>query len=283
MRWDDKHESDDLIDERRAGAAFDLGGLLWWLGPWLMRSWPGRLVLLGIVVFALYQGHAQRFATVESSTPGGGSVVTDQAAHFVAFVLDDVQRSWEDSFRAQGKPYRHAKLVLFTDATRTGCGYGEAETGPFYCPRDERVYIDLGFYRKLGQMLGIRGEFAEAYVIAHEIGHHVQNLLGISERENAHGTGATGGSVRLELQADCFAGIWAHSTAQRSLLEHGDIESAMTAAAAVGDDHIERKETGRVRPDTFTHGTSQQRQRWFERGYQTGRLDACDTFGASAL
>jgi predicted metalloprotease len=209
--------------------------------------------------------------------------VEDRAAHFVAFVLDDVQRSWELQFQRLGRPYRHAKLVLFTDSTPTGCGYGDAATGPFYCPNDERVYIDLGFYNELEQQLGLRGQFAEAYVIGHEIGHHVQKLLGRVDSRAAARQGDGGGSVRTELQADCYAGIWAHSTQQRDLLEKGDIESALRAAAAIGDDRLQSHTSRGVRPETFTHGTSEQRVRWFRRGYEQGTLEACDTFGAQAL
>ena len=178
--------------------------------------------------------------------------------------------------------------MLFTDATQTGCGYGDAATGPFYCPSDERVYIDLGFFHELAGKLGARGQFAQAYVVAHEIGHHVQKLLGITEKADACARGvgrhgATSASVRLELQADCFAGIWAHSTQQRDLLEAGDIESAVGAAAAVGDDRLQRQATGTVSPDSWTHGSSEERVRWFRRGYDTGSIPACDTFAATSL
>jgi predicted metalloprotease len=209
--------------------------------------------------------------------------VTDREGHFVAFVLDDVQSTWETKFAEHGWPYQHAKLVLFTEGTRTGCGFGDAATGPFYCPEDERVYIDLGFFDELSHRLGAGGQFAQAYVVAHEMGHHVQNLRGTNAKVGAHAEGATGGSVRLELQADCYAGIWAHTTGQRNLLEQGDIESALRAASAIGDDKLQRESTGRVRPDSFTHGTSAQRVKWFTRGYQTGEIQACDTFGAKDL
>jgi predicted metalloprotease len=287
MRWDEDHESPDLIDRRREGPegpAVDVGGLLWLL-PWLLRSPFGWVVLLAIAGFALVQGVSRGLfgGGVPNAGPGGGSNVTDPQAHFVAFVLDDVQSSWQEQFASHGRPYRHAKLVLYTQSTRTACGYGQAATGPFYCPRDERVYIDLSFYRELEQRLGARGDFAKAYVVAHEIGHHVQKLLGTESRPGVHDEGAGGGSVRLELQADCYAGIWAHSTARRNILQSGDIESALGAAAAIGDDKLQREATGVVRPETFTHGTSAQRVRWFRRGYESGDLEACDTFGASTL
>jgi predicted metalloprotease len=283
MRWDEEHESPDLIDRRREGGAGpSLGGmmpLVWWL----LRKPYGWVVVLLLVGYAVFQSARHGLYSGNVENPGGGSNVTDPQAHFVAFVLDDVQSSWESQFAQHAWPYRHAKLVLFTGSTQTACGYGQAATGPFYCPEDERVYIDLGFYHELENRLGAGGDFAKAYVIAHEIGHHVQKLLGISEAASAHAAGAEGGSVRLELQADCYAGIWAHSTQQRNLLESGDIQSALGAAAAIGDDKLQRQATGTVRPDSFTHGTSAQRVRWFTRGYESGSIPACDTFAAGTL
>jgi predicted metalloprotease len=212
MRWDDSHESPDVIDRRdeepvRAGG--DIGGLLFLL-PWLLRSRFGWVVIVGAIVFYVGRGLFAGGA-VDAPRAHGGSFPQSSAAHgpdveahFVGFVLDDVQSTWEAQFRAMQRPYRHAKLVLFTDSTRTGCGEGDAATGPFYCPADEHVYIDLGFYSELAGKLGARGQFAQAYVVAHEVGHHVQNLLGISRRVDGmrHTLGATGASVRLELQAD---------------------------------------------------------------------------------
>lgn len=291
MRWDSSHESRDVIDRRGeqgpSQAGGGIGGLLF-LVPWLMRSRIGRLVLVGAVIFfvgrALVGGGASQRLNGPTSAQTGAEPETPEV-HFVSFVLDDVQSSWDDEFRRLGVPYRHAKLVLFTDATQTGCGFGQAATGPFYCPTDERVYIDLGFFHELSGKLGARGQFAQAYVIAHEIGHHVQKLLGISKRVDGvrSAQGATGASVRLELQADCFAGIWAHSTQQRDLLGAGDIESAIGAAAAVGDDRLQRQATGTVTPDSWTHGSSEERMRWFRRGYESGSIPACDTFSANRL
>jgi predicted metalloprotease len=176
---------------------------------------------------------------------------------------------------------------LFRDATRSGCGLGQSAMGPFYCPNDQRVYIDLSFYEELRQRFGAPGDFAQAYVITHEIGHHVQHLLGtdrkLQEASENEQQGENGLSVRLELQADCYAGIWAHSTEQRSLLEAGDIEEALKAASRIGDDALQKQSSGTVRPETFTHGSSEQRMRWFKRGYQTGELSACDTFSARGL
>jgi predicted metalloprotease len=294
MRWDPSHESDDLIDRRgqegpgRAGGG--IGGLLF-LVPWLLRSRFGRIVLLVGALFFVGRavlGGGIGGQRVADHSPQGAPPAETPEVHFVSFVLDDVQGSWAKTFAERGAPYRHAKLVLFTDATQTGCGFGDAATGPFYCPEDERVYIDLGFFHELADKLGARGQFAEAYVIAHEMGHHIQKLLGVTQRVDAMrhaggATGATSASVRLELQADCFAGIWAHSTQERSLLEAGDIESAMNAAAAVGDDRLQRQATGQVRPESWTHGSSAERMRWFRRGYDSGAIPSCDTFAATTL
>ncbi len=290
MRFDDEHESPDLIDRRGeepAQAGMGLGGLLFFI-PQLLRMRYGWVILLGGAILYFARG---------ALLPGGSQALhdgtgTQQSAqaetpevHFVAFVLDDVQASWEKQFAANGAAYRHAKLVLYTDSTRTGCGNGDAATGPFYCPEDEHVYIDLGFFRELSDKLGAKGQFAQAYVIAHELGHHVQKLLGTSEKVEAMGNtkGATGASVRLELQADCYAGIWARSTEQRDLLEAGDIDSALGAAAAVGDDRLQRAATGTVSPESWTHGSAAERTRWFRKGLESGTIPACDTFAATAL
>jgi uncharacterized protein len=296
MRWDPSHESRDLIDRRgeegpsQAGGG-GIGGLLF-LVPWLMRSWFGRIILIGGVLFFVGRavlGGALSGQHLNDNTGGPQSRQPETPeVHFVSFVLDDVQQSWEATFAQSAAPYRHAKLVLYTDSTQTGCGYGDAATGPFYCPTDERVYLDLGFFHALSAKLGARGQFAQAYVIAHEMGHHIQKLLGITQKVDAMrnagaAKGATSASVRLELQADCFAGIWAHSTQERSLLEAGDIESAIGAAAAVGDDRLQKQATGTVSPDSWTHGSSAERVRWFQTGYTTGAIKSCDTFAANQL
>jgi uncharacterized protein len=182
-------------------------------------------------------------------------------------VLDDAQSTWERLFQARGRTYEHAKLVLFRDAIRSACGFAESASGPFYCPGDERVYIDLGFFDELQQRFGAPGDFAQAYVLAHELGHHVQRLLG-----------AEGESVRIELQADCYAGVWGHETAQRQILEAGDVEEGLGAAAAVGDDRIQRRSGQEVHPEAFTHGSAEQRVSWFRRGFESGRPENCDTF-----
>jgi predicted metalloprotease len=288
MRYDESHESSDVIDRRgqsRGGdvqASVGLIYLVFWL---LRRPWGWAVLLIGGAAYLFLR-------PAESPTSGlhGGTSGADQAndpaaaeVHFVSFVLDDVQASWTTLLPAQtGQAYRHAKLVLYTDATQTACGEGESATGPFYCPADERVYLDLGFFRELSAQLGARGQFAQAYVVAHEIGHHVQKILGTEERVPSR-KGATGTSVRLELQADCYAGIWARSTQQRNLLEAGDIESALNAAAAIGDDRLQRMATGTVSPESWTHGSSAERQRWFKRGYDSGKVASCDTFAAPTL
>ena len=205
---------------------------------------------------------------------------------FISFVLDDIQDTFATMFRDQGKRYEAAKLVIFTDEVDTGCGLSSAAIGPFYCPPDHKAYIDLSFYRALRDRLGAPGDFAQAYVLAHEIGHHLQNLMGIDARvarevrkdkrkENPL-------SVRQELQADCFAGVWAHSTGQRDLLDKGDIEESVNAAAQIGDDRLQKMAGQRVNPETWTHGSSAQRVKWFEVGYERGTFDACDTFAAES-
>jgi uncharacterized protein len=282
MRWQEGHESNDVIDRRgERGPGIPGGAGLLWLLLRFKYGWVIVLLILGYVALqraGVVGNHAA--ATSGARAPDQN----DTQAHFVAFVLDDAQQFWQKDFANEGRDYRHAKLVLFTDATPTACGYGSAATGPFYCPNDERVYIDLGFFRTLSQQLGAKGEFARAYVVAHELGHHVQKLLGTFESaQSGHLKGASGNSVRLELQADCYAGVWAHSAQARNLLETGDMESALGAAARIGDDVLQKEETGRVRPESFTHGTAQQRERWLSRGFQSGDPAQCNTFTASEL
>jgi predicted metalloprotease len=291
MRYDESHESPDIVDRRGEGpvrGGANIGGLLYIL-PWLLRTPYGWIVIVGAVIWYVARSFLFGGPTVQGThggdIPVSGAPAETPEVHFVAFVLDDAQTVWTAELAEQHRAYRHAKLVLYTNATQTGCGFGQAATGPFYCPEDERVYIDLGFFRELSGKLGARGQFAEAYVVAHELGHHVQKLLGISEKVDSmrRTSGAEGASVRLELQADCFAGIWAHSTDQRSILDKGDIESALSAAAAVGDDRLQRQATGTVSPESWTHGSSEERVRWFQRGYQSGSMSQCDTFGAAHL
>lgn len=247
----------------------------------------GGVLLLGVL--SLLTG--QDFLSMLG--PGTGTPVEDASApaaptspeeerlvEFVSFVLDDSQDTWS---RLLGPRYERARLVLFTDATDSGCGFAQAATGPFYCPADRKVYIDLGFYRELDARFGAPGDFAQAYVLAHEIGHHVQTLLGTEAQvrgaQQANPGRANQLSVAMELQADCYAGVWAKATSQPQLLEAGDVEEGLNAAAAIGDDRLQRMAGSRVSPERFTHGSSAQRVEWFRRGLSTGRPDSCDTFG----
>lgn len=291
MRWDESHESRDVVDRRGEGPtggglgpgnASGLVNLAFFL---LTKPHGWVIVVLGA---ALYFGRALLFPGGDATQRAQGGPVGATGApaetaevHFMSYVLDDVQTTWERAFAQTARPYRHAKLVLYTDSTRTGCGAGDAATGPFYCPVDERVYLDLGFFHELSGRLGARGQFAQAYVLAHEVGHHVQKVLGVSGDDTRRG--ATGASVRFELQADCFAGIWARSAEERQLLETGDVESAISAAQAVGDDRLQRMATGTVSPERWTHGSSAERARWFQRGMSQGTIAACDTFSANTL
>jgi predicted metalloprotease len=230
-------------------------------------------------------------SSVTTGAPGPAPrpPANDSMARFVSKVLSSTEDTWRDVFGQAGKTYQDPKLVLFTGSIPTACGTGQSAMGPFYCPGDQKVYIDLGFYRELQERFHAPGDFAQAYVIAHEVGHHVQNLLGIEAEVRAarQRSGERGGnrlSVLLELQADCLAGVWAHHAARtRAVVEQGDVEEALGAASAIGDDRLQRQTRGRVVPDSFTHGTSEQRARWFSRGLETGQLAQCDTFSAREL
>jgi predicted metalloprotease len=228
-------------------------------------------------------GPVQTTGEAPAGAPVSESPEEQRLVEFVSFVLDDAQAVWDSVLRNEGGSYRPARLVLFRDAIQSACGFAESASGPFYCPGDEKVYIDLGFYQELQQRFGAPGDFAQAYVLAHEIGHHVQNVLGTEAQvRRARGVRpdqANELSVRLELQADCYAGVWAHSTAQRELLERGDVEEGLSAAAAVGDDRIQRMGGGAVVPEAFTHGSSEQRMQWFRQGMESGRPQVCETFG----
>lgn len=222
-------------------------------------------------------------APATGSQPLPGSPDPDaQLVDFVSFVLDDVQAFWSGEFLKAGNTYQDADLVVFTGSTRSGCGNASSATGPFYCPADETAYLDISFFQELKDRFGAPGDFAQAYVIAHELGHHVQNLTGISDDVRAesqrHPDDANDLSVRQELQADCLAGVWGHSTYTRGILEPGDIEEGLTAANAIGDDRLHRQAGGTVDPDSFTHGTSEQRVRWFQRGFDSGDAAECNTF-----
>jgi predicted metalloprotease len=284
MRWSRGHASTDVIDRRGQSAGIGgLGGLIGWL-PLLLRHPLGwvvlAVILVALVIYNIVGDGAQRAV-------GEGEARADRSetVEFVSFVLDDVQNSWQRRFEARGEGYPRAKLVLFDGSTPSACGFGSAASGPFYCPRDGRVFLDLSFFAELEQRFGAPGDFAQAYVVAHEIGHHVQHQRGLTERvrqaPNEEREGAGGMDVRLELQADCFAGIWAHSTQQRQLLEQGDIDEGLEAAAAIGDDRLQRQAQGHVNPESWTHGSSEQRARWFKRGYESDNEEACDTFSAA--
>jgi uncharacterized protein len=286
MKWEGNRESDNVEDRRGMGGS----------------GFGGRSIGLGTVAIALVLSYFLGVSptTVLNVLTGSGiSTVqevpaqrppeTDQMARFVSTVLADTEDTWTELFRSQGGSYARPKLVLFSGSTPTACGTGQSATGPFYCPGDQKIYIDLGFYRLMQQRFRVSGEFAQAYVIAHEVGHHVQHLMGITDKVDgarrrmspAQGNAL---SVRLELQADCFAGVWAyHADRARSILEAGDIEAALNAASAIGDDALQRQSRGEVVPDSFTHGTSAQRVRWFKRGIQSGQVGTCNTFEAAQL
>lgn len=252
------------------------------LMPLLLRS---RLGWGGVVILLLVAGVYYGWSMLGSGTSGDrdSAAPEEPLAQFSAFVLDDAQNTWTRLFEERGQSYQRAKMVLFSDQTSTGCGYGVAATGPFYCPLDRRLYIDLGFFSELEHKLGAGGDFAQAYVIAHEIGHHVQHQLGTLDKNRSRDKGADSAAVRVELQADCFAGIWAHSTQKRDLLESGDIEEGLGAASAVGDDRLQRASSGTVQPEKWTHGSAAQRAAWFRRGYESGKIESCDTFAARDL
>ena len=285
MRWTRGNRSEDLEDRR--GESPGRGGLR--VGGGIGLGGAVILLVLSLVFgqnfFALLDGGGELTPApgggAPTAPPRKGSPAEEQAADFMSFVLDDVQSTWAREFTRLGQEYERAKLVLFTDAVRSGCGAADAAAGPFYCPEDRKVYIDLGFYNDLKNRFGAPGDFAQAYVLAHEIGHHVQHLLGLTEQvrgQQARPDRANALSVRLELQADCLAGVWAHSTNERQLLEEGDVEEALAAASAVGDDRIQKQAGGRVTPETWTHGSARQRAGWFRRGLESGRMQDCDTF-----
>jgi predicted metalloprotease len=288
MRWTPGGESGDIEDRRDESSEGGGGGGFGFGGMHIGVSGAIVLVILSFVFktnfFALLGGGgiSTRPAAVNRPNPARTEAERPMV-QFVSFVLDDTQKTWTELLPAQTNlPYHHAKLVLFRNYTESACGSAESATGPFYCPGDERVYIDLGFYDELKRRFGAPGEFAQAYVIAHELGHHVQNILGTERKlrhlqaQNPRERNAL--SVEMELQADCYAGIWAHTTQQRGLLEQGDIESALGAAAAVGDDRPQKMATGHVNPDSFTHGSSAQRMSWFRKGFDEGSVAACNTF-----
>jgi predicted metalloprotease len=286
MRWAGGRRSDNIEDRRGIGIPIGVAG-----------GGIGTVVLLVLALFFGFDPGA--ILNTDAPTPSGNppagssrpatSPSLDPQAEFVSVVLADTEDTWSELFRRMNREYQAPKLVLFRSAVQSACGMAGAAVGPFYCPPDRKVYLDLDFFRALSDRFKAPGDFAQAYVIAHEVGHHVQNLLGITERvgrarERGGRTDANALSVRTELQADCLAGVWAyHANASRKLLEEGDLEEALRAAAAIGDDRLQRQAQGRVAPETFTHGSSAQRSRWFKRGFDSGAVGQCDTFAASAL
>ncbi|AKJ42916.1 Predicted metalloprotease [Pragia fontium] len=291
MRWQGRRESNNVEDRREesGGVPRGLGG-----GGFRLPRGKGGLVLLVVVLVAGYYG-----VDLTPLLTGGGAPVTQQAqpvspkdnemAKFTSVILASTEDTWSAIFKKEGSVYQDPKLVLYRGATRTGCGTGQSVMGPFYCPLDKTVYIDLSFYQDMETKLKAGGDFAEAYVVAHEVGHHVQNLMGIGDKVRAMQQKARSQaevnqlSVKQELQADCFAGVWGYSMNKQNVLEMGDMEEALNAARAIGDDRLQKQNSGRVIPDSFTHGTSEQRYSWFKRGFDSGDFRQCDTFSVDKL
>lgn len=283
MDWTPGGLSNDVEDRRgSSGGGFGGGGI-------------GIIGFIFLVIISLITGRnyigsylsGGGHVATTSSRPAASSPAEDRSAQLVSYVLDDVQHEWEKLLPEQtNQPYRHAKLVLFRDYTRSGCGTAQSQTGPFYCPADEKVYIDLSFWDELRRIGGSTADFAQAYVIAHELGHHVQNILGIERQMRQLQSRDPGArnqlSVMLELQADCLAGVWAHTAAERGKIDEADVKDGLSAAAAVGDDHLQKMSRGAVSPETFTHGSSAQRQTWFTRGLQSGNINQCNTFKSAS-
>jgi predicted metalloprotease len=311
MRWKGRRQSSNIEDRRGMGGGMRFpGGLGGGLGGSRMRGGGlgiGGIIilfviawLLGINPFALLSGDLGSMTgpggypggQVEQQAAGGGTFSSpeeEEMKEFVSVVLADTEDTWNQVLPEIGARYREPRLVLFSGGAQSGCGFAQSAVGPFYCPADEKVYIDLAFFEELSQRFGAPGDFAQAYVIAHEVGHHVQSVLGIEEQVRNARAGMSQSdsnalSVRVELQADCFAGVWANRAhRERGLLEPGDIEEALNAASAVGDDTLQKQAGGRVVPDSFTHGSAEQRARWFETGYRSGNIRDCDTFRANSL
>lgn len=292
MRWQGRRESDN-VEDRRSDSSRPSGGLGG--GNFRVPRGKGGILLLVVVLVAGYYG----VDLTPLLTGNDGAPTTHQSqpitpqdnemAKFTSVVLASTEDTWAGIFKAQGGTYQDPKLVLYRGATRTGCGTGQSVMGPFYCPADKTVYIDLSFYQDMENKLKAGGDFAQAYVIAHEVGHHVQNLLGISDKvrglqQQARSEAEVNRlSVKQELQADCFAGVWGNSMKNQQVLELGDMEEALNAAEAIGDDRLQKQSTGRVIPDSFTHGTSQQRYTWFKRGFDSGDFKQCNTFATDKL
>jgi predicted metalloprotease len=283
MRWESERRSSNIEDRRGmrgAGPAIGFGGI-------------GTIIIVLLISFLTGTNPLSLLQMTDSLSPGPaapssaptGAPSGDRAAEFVAVVLGDTEETWNRVFAAAGDRYEEPVLVLFENQVQSACGFTSAAVGPFYCPADRKVYLDLSFFRELDQRFGAPGDFAQAYVVAHEVGHHVQNLLGLSSRVSQMQQRASEGqanalSVRLELQADCLAGVWGHHAGQQQLLDEGDVEEGLRAAASIGDDRLQRQAGGYVAPDSFTHGSSQQRVEWLRRGLASGSIQDCDTFGS---
>ena len=289
MKWEGQRTSSNVEDRRSMGRGARVGGGIG-IGS----------IVIALAAWGLFDINPMTTLSVINNVSGGGSAqvapgramqppASDRDAQFVSTVLASTEDAWNQVFTAGGARYQPPRLVLYRNATATACGTGQSAMGPFYCPGDRKIYLDMDFFDTMSRQMGAPGEFARAYVIAHEVGHHVQTLLGITQKVDAlrgriSKVQENANSVRVELQADCFAGVWANRSQQaKQWLERGDIESALNAAQKIGDDHLQRTQTGRVRPETFTHGSSAQRQRWFNQGLQTGDINACDTLSAQTL
>lgn len=285
MRWQGRRESDNVEDRRNESGGNSMGA-----GRMRIPRGKGGIILLIVVMIAGYYGYdLTPLLTGESTSLSSqqqqqrSTPQQDEAAKFTSVMLATTEDTWQKIFEKMGKTYTPPKLVMYRGATRTGCGTGQSVMGPFYCPTDSTVYIDLSFYDEMKNKLGADGDFAQGYVVAHEVGHHVQHLLGIEpkvrqlQQQGGHKQ-ANQLSVKLELQADCFAGVWGHYMQQENVLEPGDLQEALNAAEAIGDDRLQQKSQGRVVPDSFTHGTSEQRYSWFKKGFDSGNPGQCDTF-----
>lgn len=290
MRMDDHRESDNIEDRRgrSGGGGLRLGGGKMGLGTIAIALIASYFLGINpMTVLSMLAGGGM--PAIEQQAPASRPPADDPTAIFVSRVLASTEDTWNQAFREMGKAYQEPKLVLFSGSTPTACGTGQSAMGPFYCPGDQKVYIDLTFFRELKEQFKAPGEFAQAYVVAHEVGHHVQHLLGIADQvqQAKQRVGETEGnalSVRMELQADCLAGVWGKRTdTMKSVLEPGDLEAALTAASAIGDDRLQQQSQGRIVPESFTHGSSAQRMRWFRRGFDSGDFNQCNTFKTKQL
>lgn len=291
MRWKKARRSDNVVDQRGknsgvGGKGLSLAAIAVIVVMGLVSGQDPMQIVGNVATQVLQQGGINTGApTPQHTTPHN-----DEQTEFVRAILGDTEDTWRALFQQAGKNYKDPTLILFNASVRSACGFADSAVGPFYCPSDQQVYLDLSFFKEMEQRFAATGEFAQAYVIAHEVGHHVQTLLGISARVHAarqrgeRVTGDNGLLVRQELQADCFAGIWAHHAQQRhAWLEPGDLKDALNAARAIGDDRLQQQAQGHIVPDSFTHGTSEQRERWFSQGYTTGDINQCDTFTTQRL